>query len=246
MSDGCNDWGTAKDCPQYQICSNGACNSCYKCFTGDKQCSGNAVQACKLMPSGKCYYWDTAVPCAAGSTCAAGHCVKPHAIVITEIMVNPDKSNDLKGEWFEIKNTGTTAVDMTGWTLQDGSGSSLGVHYLGASNGTITVQPGQYLVLGQNKDITVNGGVTLDYIYGSSFFMSNDEDEIILKDDKGEVVDAVGFNEKQGWTIPTGATLSLKDVTLDNNDPKNFCVEKTAWSGSDGDKGTPGQKAACK
>jgi hypothetical protein len=246
MSDGCTDWGQAQDCPQYQTCSNDACNSCYKCFTGDKQCNGNAVETCQLKASSGCYYWDTPAPCTAGSVCAAGYCVKPHAIVITEMLLNPDSSSDLKGEWFEIFNSGTTAVDMTGWTLQDGSGSSLGVHYISATYGTIVIQPGQYLVLGQIKDTTVNGGVTLDYVYGTGFFMANDEDEIILKDDKGEVVDAVGYNTSNGWSIPTGASLSLKDVALDNNDPKSWCVETGAWSGSAGDKGTPGQKASCK
>jgi hypothetical protein len=167
-------------------------------------------------------------------------------IVITEMLINPDKSNDAYGEWVELKNTGTAPVTMTGWTLEDTSGSSLGIHFFDAANGTITIQPGQYLVMGSTDDTFKNGGVALDYVFGKNWFLVNDKDQIILKDDKKQVVDSVAFDETKGWTIPKGASLSLKDETLDNNDPKSWCEENSAWTGSSGDKGTPGAKPGCK
>ncbi|MBI5608222.1 MAG: lamin tail domain-containing protein [Deltaproteobacteria bacterium] len=38
-------------------------------------------------------------------------------LVITEVMVDPDAVSDSKGEWFEVYNPTTEAIDLTGWKL---------------------------------------------------------------------------------------------------------------------------------
>lgn len=101
---------------------------------------------------------------------------------ITEIMHRPATISDEVGEYFEIFNGEDEDVDIEGWTLSD---NGTDVHII--SNGAPLIIPsGGFLVLGNNADITTNGGVVIDYEY-SDFELDDDSDEIKLR---GE-----GFNE---------------------------------------------------
>lgn len=162
-----------------------------------------------------------------------------YAIVITEIMSNPVKVTDAKGEYFEIYNAGTATVDLTGWTIKDKDSDK---HVIAAANGTTSIGVGKFLVLGNNKDTKTNGGVTVDYNYGTKFYISG-ADELILWDKNGKEVDKVYWTST--WKLAAGASHSLKGPSLDNNVSTNWCVETKAWTGSAGDKGTPGAKAGC-
>jgi hypothetical protein len=75
---GCTDWSAPVACDAGKTCSGGQCSaSCTnQCTVGAKQCSGtgNGVATCQLMPNG-CTDWDTAAPCAGGTTCSGGACV---------------------------------------------------------------------------------------------------------------------------------------------------------------------------
>ena len=50
----------------------------------------------------------------------------PPSIVITEIMYNPasDETEPGVGEWIEIVNAGTSAVDLGGWVFDDEDGAT--------------------------------------------------------------------------------------------------------------------------
>jgi hypothetical protein len=159
----------------------------------------------------------------------------PGKIVITEFVPNPKAVSDTNGEWFEIHNAGTSAVSLTGWTIKDDGSNS---HTISG----LTIQPGQYAVLGKNSDTATNGGVPVDYKY-SSFTLGNSGDSIILVDNLGAEVDKVAYTS--GWGIPDGASLSLKSPSLDNSVSTNWCQETTAWGTSAGDKGSPGAAAVC-
>ena len=166
------------------------------------------------------------------------------AIVITEIMANPGTTanpvDDDFGEYFEIYNTSSATVDLAGWTIKDAGSDS---HVIAASGGTTTIAAGTYMVLGRSKDTTKNGNVKVDYLY-SKFILANTADEIILLDKNSKEVDKVYYDTKSGWTITAGASISA-DPAKDNSQPKNWCTEKAKWTGSVGDKGTPGAKAGC-
>ena len=165
--------------------------------------------------------------------------------MITEILASPSAVLNGKGEWFEIYNAGTAAVDLAGWTIKDQAGSSQNKHVIAAKNGATKIDVGKFLVLGNNKDSKTNGGVTVDYDYGTKWYLANAGDEIILADKNGKEVDKVYYDTKKGWTITKGASTSLKGPSLDNNVAANWCTETKAWTGSAGDKGTPGAKAGC-
>ena len=161
-------------------------------------------------------------------------------IVVSEFLADPAASTDDKGEWLELHNTGSQSVDINGWTLKD-NGSD--VHVISAS----LVIPGNgYAILGRSTSTSVNGNAPVQYAYGGTFTLANTSDEIILLDKSGKTVDSVAYSTLSGWAIPTGASLSLvKSASSDHNDPINWCNEKSPWSGSAGDKGTPGAPPGC-
>ena len=232
------------DCTASPKCGWDSSAKYYDCGTaGGSDPSGKSPKACKgsadgggvkdsgPTPDGKAA--DTGTP-ADGSTAVTG-------VVITEMMINPKAQTDSKAEWFELYNAGTASVSLKGWSITDQAGSSQNKHTITAN---VLIKPGAYVVLGKYYDKTATGGVTVNYAYGQSVWdLGNGGDEIYLYDAAKKLVDKVAYTKT--WTIPNGASLSLKDPTLDNSLSKNWCVEKTKWC-STCDMGTPGKKASCK
>ena len=103
----------------------------------------------------------------------------------------------------------------------------------------LEIAAGQYFVLGRNADVNNNGGIVLDYAYGSAITLSNSDDEIILTDAGGNEIDRVEYDGGPNWPDPTGASMALLSPFVgDNNDGSNW-VEATEQYGVS-DRGTPG------
>ncbi|MEL6464398.1 MAG: ExeM/NucH family extracellular endonuclease [Pseudomonadota bacterium] len=154
-------------------------------------------------------------------------------LVISEVMQNPDAVFDSNGEYFEIYNAGTAAVDINGWTVSDNDSDSFVID----NGGPLTIAPGSYLVLGNNADISTNGGVPVDYEY-SGMSLSNGADEIVLTTPAGDEIDRIEWDGGLNWPDPTGAAMELADLTADNNDGANWTTAVESFG--DGDLGTPG------
>ena len=159
-------------------------------------------------------------------------------VMITEIMQNPQGVSDTKGEWFEIFNPGSIAVDIDGWVIQD-DGSNIHTINFG---GPLLVPPGGFLVLGREADRGLNGGVSIDYVY-SNFTLSNGADEVVLLDGGMEVA-RVNYTGVPSWPDPSGASMELLDVNSDPTDPLNWGEALTAWNGTTSDYGSPGEPPA--
>ena len=153
-------------------------------------------------------------------------------VVITEIMANPASVSDSYGEWFEITNTTDTTISLDGWTLKD---SDSDMHLIQIENQDVAIDPGQFFVFARNGNLSSNGGVVSDYVY-SGFSLSNTEDEIILMDSGGAVVDEVQYDSE--WNFPSGISKEIHDVDLDNNLVENWFVSSISYGS--GDYGTPG------
>ena len=258
--EGCCDGNTLKYCDAGKVVVSSCASSpkcgwdstllLYDCGTsGAKDPSGKYPMTCKGLSDGGA---KDSGPSPDASTSDAG--VKDSGpvpdgastgtVVITEMMINPKAVTDTKGEWFELYNAGTAAVNLHGWTITDQAGSSQNKHTISGSGGTLMLQPGKYMVLGKNMDSKTNGGVTVAYSYGKSTWdLGNSGDEIYLHDAAQKLVDKVVYTTS--WTVPNGATLSLKDPSLDNSVSKNWCAETTKWCATC-DMGSPGVKAVCK
>ena len=153
-------------------------------------------------------------------------------VVITEIMANPASVSDSYGEWFEITNTTDTTILLDGWSIKD-NGSDM--HLIQIENQDVAIDPGQFFVFARNGTLSSNGGVVSNYVY-SGFSLSNTEDEIILMDSGGAVVDEVQYESE--WNFPSGISKEIHDVDSDNNLVENWFVSTISYGS--GDYGTPG------
>ena len=157
----------------------------------------------------------------------------PNNIVITEVMVNPAAVSDSYGEWFEIYNNDTIAIDLAGWRIAD---SEDDLHELQTVSIEFYIIPGDYLVLGRNADSAENGGYNADYEYWG-FQLSNSSDEIFLIDDEGRIVDEIEYTSSVPFS--SGASMYLRNVEFDNAVDTSWAMSATPFG--DGDYGTPGR-----
>jgi hypothetical protein len=160
---------------------------------------------------------------------------EPGDILITEIMQNPAAVADTVGEWFEVHNASDHVIDLNGWTLRD---DGVDAHRISVG-GPLLIQSGEYLVLGRNADASHNGGVVVGYQY-ASFLLSNDADEIVLLDGTGREIDRVAYDDGAAFPDPSGASMALLDLALDNGMGASWGASWSPWPGSAGDLGSPG------
>lgn len=157
-------------------------------------------------------------------------------VVVTEFMKNPAGVSDSSGEWIEILNVAPGPRQIAGWMLHDGGSNS---HVIQPNGPFIVLFPGDRLVLGNEADPTLNGGVQVDYVW-SSFSLSNGADEIFLTGRNGMLVDEVVYDDT-AWPDDAGQSASLKPGAEDaflNDDPTNWCSATSVLAS--GDSGTPG------
>ncbi len=138
---------------------------------------------------------------------------------ISEIMYNPPEAGTDSLEFIEIYNNSSTPVDVTNYTLS-------GVTYTFPNT---SINPGQYYVVAvdQNAFNTVFGFMP-DGQFGGA--LSNSGEALTIKDNFGNLVDTVFFDDSGVW--PSGASagqpdgggssLILCDVNSDNNDGANW------------------------
>ena len=119
------------------------------------------------------------------------------AVVINEIMAHP-----LPGfpEWIELYNPHDYLVDLNGWSLSD---KNTGERYV-LSEQSLIMQPGGYLILSEGPHscfINYESSLAVLPLPG----LNNDQDEIFLYDQCGEIVDNVLYD--RSWDRETGASL---------------------------------------
>ncbi len=153
----------------------------------------------------------------------------PARIRISEFLANPNAVDDEFGEFIELFNAGETPTNLKGWSLAD-----LGTDNL-AINVDLIIQPGQYLVLARSDDVTLNGGLPVDYPF-NGMSLANGSDEILLLTPHGHEVDRVLWGE--GTDVKTRAGASLERTSFD--DASVWVTAVTPWPGSAGDAGSPG------
>jgi cysteine-rich repeat protein len=184
---------------------------------------------------------DSGEECDGGAICDIDTCLiptsggtPPGALVITEMMIDP-VGDDEQGEWFEVYNASSAAIDLDLWTIQSDTGD---LHVIFPFE-ALVIEPGGFRVLGNNADPATNGGVTVDYEYQG----------ISLADASGAltmvhvlVVDTVNWDVTEGFEILEGVPLNLGSDWLDaslNDDGAYWCPSEIP-GGSPG-----GSNAAC-
>jgi len=153
-------------------------------------------------------------------------------ISITEIMPDPSMVSDSYGEWFEIFNSTDTSININGWVIKDLDDD---YHIIGSEGLDVIIEPGEYFVMARNDDQGLNGGISVGYRY-SNFTLSND-DEVILTDSSGTILDQVHYTSS--WTYESGVSMETHDTELDNNLHENWFASAVQYG--NGDYGTPGR-----
>ena len=161
-------------------------------------------------------------------------------IVVTEFMADSDAVSDTVGEWLEIYNATTSAIDLNGWTIKDDGAPPYTNTYTFSVSVVVPAQ--SYFVLGRGAaDTASNGGVELDFSYGDGVFtLGNSDDEIVVLSPDSTEIDRVNYgvggfpDGGPGYSI----SLDISALSGDNNDPTNWCLGATTYGA--GDYGTPG------
>jgi len=154
------------------------------------------------------------------------------AVIVSEIMKDPDAVVDVAGEWFELHNTSSDTIDLVGMVVSDLTGSDFTV------DAALVVPPGGTAVLGRYADPAINGGVPVDFVYAGFNLDNVGADEVILTHGATEL-DRVEFDDVD-WPNTPGASLTLDPAFLDaaaNDDPALWCPATSAYGA--GDLGTP-------
>lgn len=172
------------------------------------------------------------------------------AVYITEVDAAGSATSTYKNDWFELTNTGSSAVDLTGWTMDDNSnafGSSVPLRNVAS------IAPGQSVVFIEGKadgstdaTLTANfiqawfggtapAGFTIGVYGGSGVGLSQTVDAVNVFDSTGAVQARVDFG-----VTTLGATLDnaalLNDVVISTSS-----VAGTNGAFSDGvEVGSPG------
>lgn len=145
-------------------------------------------------------------------------------LVITEIMYNPPESGNDSLEYIEIYNNSGSAVDMTGYSFDQG----------------VDFTFPQFIIEGEGYVVVAVDSIALANVLGisnafqwSSGALSNGGEDIILIDAQSNIVDVVDYENGGDWPSDAngeGASLELCDVNRDNNDGNN-------WKASNSPKG---------
>lgn len=164
---------------------------------------------------------------------------RPGDLVFSEMMINPEVVEDEVGEWVELYNTASYAVDVTGYSFHDDDYD----RYVLA--GPLIVQPGDYLVLCADLDPKKNGGVPCDGWFfrdyqGNGLALANKPDEVVLSRPDGVEIDWLHYDET--WIVPAVAIgVAPEHRSGDDNDRlDHWCWQVTVMT-SGGEPGTPGQ-----
>ena len=141
---------------------------------------------------------------------------------ITEISAWGSGSSPYQADWFELTNTGTTAIDLTGWKMDDSSASigtavaMAGVPSLAAGQSAVFFEDtsGADATIETNfaeawfKQPTLPTGFLIGHYGGSGVGLSTGGDAVAVFDAAGDLVTGVAFGGS-----PTAAPFATFDNT---------------------------------
>lgn len=118
-----------------------------------------------------------------GGSAVTQAAVDTQTVVITEFMADPTAVSDVNGEWIEIENRSTEAIDITNWDI---NGSTI--------TGNVVLVPKARAVICKNENKEENGSVICNARSGFSLSQSGDtERTILLRDASNTTVDTVTY-----------------------------------------------------
>jgi uncharacterized protein YjiK len=140
--------------------------------------------------------------------------VAPGSIVISEVAPWSSSNSSLAADWFEVTNAGTSAVDLTGWKMDDNSHSNANAVAL---SGVTTIAPGEAVIFIETADLATSAAAFRSLWFGASpprvtqigsysgsgVGLSSSGDEVTLWDASGNLVTGVGFGASPAGPFAT-------------------------------------------
>ena len=148
------------------------------------------------------------------------------SLIISEASPWSSGNSPYAADWFEVTNTGTSAVNLTGWKIDDNS-NSFGSAV--ALNGVTSIAAGQSVVFIESStpDVTiaqfkstwfgsnVPSGLTIGTYTGAGVGLSTGGDAVNLFDASGNLVTGISFGTSTtGFTFDNKAGLSSTTLPL--------------------------------
>lgn len=123
------------------------------------------------------------------------------AILITEVMYNPDGS-DSGNEWIELYNAGSETVTLTagssGWKINDGSNHNLVDPADGDGRGSLVVAPGAVFVIASNPSQFMASHAGSYTVIKSAISLPNSSATLSFLNNAGGVQDTVSYESSLG------------------------------------------------
>ncbi|MDD3804308.1 MAG: lamin tail domain-containing protein, partial [bacterium] len=152
--------------------------------------------------------------------------IAPVSVVINEFCSNGDAATDDDGEWIELYNSGTSAVDISGFVVSDNPAAN------GGTEGSFIIPPSTilpaksfYLCVNNATAFSVMYPSTPDIEYGAidaGMVLANTGDDIYLFNADSQMIDAVNYGSV--GTSPVAAPAeSLSAVRSPDGKDTDIC-----------------------
>lgn len=119
-------------------------------------------------------------------------------VVINEFLYDASGA-DTDREYIELLNIGSAPVDLSQWKINDGSNHALNVPPKNGGTGSITLQPGGYMLLVDNATdfLAAHAGIS-GTVIDTVLSLGNTSVTVVLLDESGAVADSVAYSKDQG------------------------------------------------
>lgn len=166
-----------------------------------------------------------------------------YALVVNEIMAAPLSTSC---EWFELYNTTRDTLRLSRWAFAGKPNGKNERTVIQLPSASASIPPGGYAVIAADSGIfssfphLLTGEASSTIMLGrASLNLTNEEDEIVLYDPTGTVIDSIRYHVD--WHHPLNA--SATGVSLELMNPLFHGSGKDAWSScADPAGGTPGTR----
>lgn len=139
--------------------------------------------------------------------------------VITEIMYNPPEAGTDTLEFIELYNPSTTAtINLAGYYF------SSGVEYTFPPG--VMLPPEAFVIIAKDS-VAFTSTSTIPAFEWVSMSLLNTGEGLALRNAGGTIADTVFYDDALPWPAEAdgmGASLSICDPTMDNNDPSNWAA----------------------
>ena len=138
---------------------------------------------------------------------------------LTEINYNSDSTLST-GDWFELYNSGSSPIDLSGYKIKD----SDPLHLFVVPSGTLIAAGGYLVFVADTQRFNTHFSIT-NRVGPLGFGLNNNTDQIQIFNPTNQPLIQVTYSDSTPWNIGAdglGRTLERLNTSADPNDPNNW------------------------